>query len=257
MQNYFKDTYDWDLLAARGIWGFGPAQNGPNMLLNDTLPSEVNPRLLSSCKDSIVQGFQWAAREGPLCDENIRNVKFKLLDASLADKPEMRGGGQLIPAARRCAYSAFLTAGPRLMEPMYFAEVTCPADCVSGIYQVLSRRRGHVTKDYPKPGSPLYIVEANLPVIEGYGFETDVRTYTSGQAMVLTSFDHWQQVPGDPLDKSILLRPLEPAPIPHLAREFMLKTRRRKGLAEDVNLSKFLDQENYLQLARDEAMGEA
>lgn len=62
------------------------------------------------------------------------------------------------------------------------------------------------------------------------------------------------KVPGDPLDRSILLRPLEPAPIPHLAREFMLKTRRRKGLAEEVNISKYLDQENYLQFAREEQM---
>ena len=44
----------------------------------------------------------------------------------------------------------------------------------------------------------------------------------------MSVFDHWAIVPGDPLDKSIVLRPLEPAPIQHLAREFMVKTRRRK-----------------------------
>jgi len=38
-----------------------------------------------------------------------------------------------------------------------------------------------------------------------------------------------QIVPGDPLDKSIVIRPLEPQPAPHLAREFMIKTRRRKA----------------------------
>lgn len=122
---------------------------------------------------------------------------------------------------------------------------SCPADCVQGVYTVLSRRRGHVSADYPKPGSPLFVVEAVLPVIESYGFETDIRCYSNGMAQVLSWFDSWQVVPGDPLDRSILLRPLEPAPIPHLAREFVLKARRRKGLAEDVNISKFLDAENY------------
>lgn len=39
----------------------------------------------------------------------------------------------------------------------------------------------------------------------------------------------FQIVPGDPLDKSIVIRPLEPQPAPHLAREFMIKTRRRKA----------------------------
>ena len=37
-----------------------------------------------------------------------------------------------------------------------------------------------------------------------------------------------QIVPGDPLDKSIVIRPLEPQPATHLAREFMIKSRRRK-----------------------------
>ncbi|CAD7925866.1 unnamed protein product [Amoebophrya sp. A120] len=252
MRDYFRNEHQWDLLAAMGIWGFGPTDRGCNMLLNDTL--DVNKQLLQTCKDSIVQGFQWASREGPLCDEAIRGVKWKLLDARLHENPQMRGGGQLIPCARRCSYAAFLMAAPRMMEPVFFAEVTCPADSVQGVYTVLSRRRGHVARDFPKPGSPLYIVEAYLPVIESFGFETDLRSHCNGQAMVVTWFDHWSQVPGDPLDRSILLRPLEPAPIPHLAREFMLKTRRRKGLAEDVNISKYLDQENYLQFAREEQL---
>jgi translation elongation factor EF-G len=41
------------------------------------------------------QGFQWGTREGPLCDEPIRNVKFKVTDALIADEPLHRGGGQV------------------------------------------------------------------------------------------------------------------------------------------------------------------
>ncbi|KAF8819924.1 putative U5 small nuclear ribonuclear protein, partial [Cardiosporidium cionae] len=201
---------------------------GPNVLVDDTLPSEVDKQLLYNVKDLVVQGFQWATREGPLIEENIRNVKFKVLDAHIAADPISRGGGQIIPTARRVAYSAFLVATPRLMEPIAFTEIQCPADCVAAIYGVLSRRRGHVVRDLPKPGTPLYIVHAYLPAIESFGFETDLRTHTSGQSFCLSMFDHWAIVPGDPLDKSIVLRPLEAAPAPHLAREFMLKTRRRK-----------------------------
>ncbi len=74
-----------------------------------------------------------------------------------------------------------------------------------------------------------------------------------GQAFALSVFDHWQIVPGDPLDKSIVLRPLEPAPATALAREFMVKTRRRKGMSEDVTISKFFDDPMLLELARQEA----
>ena len=38
---FFQTKYDWDLLAARSIWAFGPDQTGANILVDDTLPSEV------------------------------------------------------------------------------------------------------------------------------------------------------------------------------------------------------------------------
>ncbi|CAI8001672.1 116 kDa U5 small nuclear ribonucleoprotein component, partial [Geodia barretti] len=189
---FFQTKYDWDLLAARSIWAFGPDATGPNILVDDTLPSEVDKNLLGSVKDSIVQGFQWGTREGPLCDEPIRNVKFKILDAVIANEPIHRGGGQIIPTARRVAYSAFLMATPRLMEPYYYVEVQAPADCVSSVYTVLARRRGHVTQDAPVPGSPLYTIKAFLPAIDSFGFETDLRTHTQGQAFCLSVFHHWQ-----------------------------------------------------------------
>jgi len=253
VSDFFTKNYDWDLLAARSIWAFGPDNNGPNVLVDDSLPSEVDKAMLKQSKESLVQGFQWATKEGPLCDEKIRSVKFKIMNAELSDDPVMRGGGQIIPTARRVAYSAFLLATPRLMEPVMFSEIECPADCVAAIYNVLSRRRGHVVRDLPKPGSPMYVVHAYLPAMESFGFETDLRTHTSGQAMCQTMFDHWQLVPGDPLDRSILLRPLEPAPAPHLAREFMLKMRRRKGLSEDVSVHKFFDDPMLLELSRQDA----
>ncbi|KAJ3007597.1 U5 small nuclear ribonucleoprotein component [Thoreauomyces humboldtii] len=250
LSDWFQKKYEWDLLASRNIWAFGPEDAGPNVLLNDTLPAETDKKLLESVRDSIKQGFQWATREGPLCDEPIRNVKFKILDATLAQEPIYRGGGQIIPTARRVCYSSFLMATPRLMEPVFFVEVQAPADCVAAVYTVLARRRGHVTQDLPKAGSPLYTVKAYIPVIDSAGFETDLRTHTQGQAFCQQMFDHWQIVPGDPLDKAIALRPLEPSPAQHLARDFMIKTRRRKGLSEDVAVTKFFDSDLLVELAK-------
>ncbi|KAF9616204.1 hypothetical protein IFM89_028980, partial [Coptis chinensis] len=103
--------------------------------------------------------FQWGAREGPLCDEPIRNAKFKIVDAKIAQEPLHRGTGQIIPTARRVAYSAFLMATPRLMEPVYYVEIQTPIDCVFAIYTALSRCRGHVTADVPQPGTPAYLVK--------------------------------------------------------------------------------------------------
>jgi U5 small nuclear ribonucleoprotein component len=38
---HFVDSYNWDILSSRNIWAFGPTDLSPNILVNDTLPSEV------------------------------------------------------------------------------------------------------------------------------------------------------------------------------------------------------------------------
>jgi U5 small nuclear ribonucleoprotein component len=143
LSEFFRTKYDWDVLAARSVWAFGPTEQGPNVLLDDTLPSEVDKKLLFSIKNSVVQGFQWATREGPLCDEPLRNVKFKMLDASIAEQPIQRGGGQIIPTARRVAYSSFLMATPRLMEPYYYVEISAPG----GVWVEAGKRGKEIKKE--------------------------------------------------------------------------------------------------------------
>jgi U5 small nuclear ribonucleoprotein component len=69
-------------------------------------------------------------------------------------------------------------------------------------------------------------------IFGSFGFETDLRSYSLGQAFCQQVFDHWAVVPGDPLDRNVLLHPLEPSPPLALARDFMIKSRRRKGLSE-------------------------
>lgn len=255
---FFQKKFDWDLLSSRSVWAFGASPtHGTNILLDDTLPSEVDKNLLKTCKSSIVQGFQWATREGPLCEEPVRGTKIRILNASLADKPIHRGGGQIIPTARRTVHSALLTATPRLMEPIYRLQIQCPGDMVDSIQPILTRRRGHIVQDRPISGSLLYSVKGFIPVLDSFGFETDLRTFTQGQAMVHAVFDHWNVVPGDPLDKNIILHPLEPSPPPHLARELLIKTRRRKGLSEDVSISKFFDDGMRAHLVQDQPIDAA
>ncbi|KJZ76975.1 hypothetical protein HIM_03852 [Hirsutella minnesotensis 3608] len=253
---FFEENHGWDKLAARSIWAFGPDDRGPNILQDDTLPTEVDKKLLGTVRESIRQGFSWATREGPLCEEPIRNAKFKVTDITLASEAIFRGGGQMIPTSRRACYSSFLMASPRLMEPMFAVSVTGPEDSYMEVYNVLSHRRGHVLSDGPVAGTPLYRVNGLLPVIDSFGFETDLRIKTQGSSMVSMVFDSWNIVPGDPLDSEQILRPLQPASTQATARDFMLKTRRRKGLSEDVSVKTFLEPEFYVSLMESGMLGD-
>ena len=55
LEEFVQTNYDWDLLAARSIWAFGLDYNGPNILMDDTLPPEVDKQLLGAVKSSIVR----------------------------------------------------------------------------------------------------------------------------------------------------------------------------------------------------------
>lgn len=66
---FFEENYDWDKLASRSIWAFGPDEMGPNILQDDTIPSQVDKKLLTSVRETVKQGFSWGTREGPLCEE--------------------------------------------------------------------------------------------------------------------------------------------------------------------------------------------
>ena len=48
---------------------------------------------MNEIKDSVTSGFQWVTDTGILCDEQMRNVRFNVLDASLHADAIHRGGG--------------------------------------------------------------------------------------------------------------------------------------------------------------------
>jgi len=221
-----SEDHGWDPTDARKIWCFGPETTGPNVFVDVT----KGVQYLNEIKDSCVAAFQWASKEGVMCDENMRGVRFNLYDVTLHADAIHRGGGQMIPTARRVLYAAELTGQPRLMEPVYLCEIQTPEHAMGGIYGVLNRRRGHVIAEERRAGTPLFNLKAYLPVLESFGFTADLRSHTQGQAFPQCVFDHWQVVQGDPLD------------LKSKAHEIVMGVRKRKGLQDDIPpLDRFFD----------------
>lgn len=223
---YLAEAYEYDVTEARKIWCFGPDGTGANLVIDCT----KGVQYLNEIKDSVVAGFQWATKEGVLCEENMRGVRFDIHDVTLHADAIHRGGGQIIPTTRRVLYACCLTAAPRLLEPVYLVEIQCPEQAVGGIYSVLNRKRGHVFEEYQVAGTPMFLVKAYLPVNESFGFAGDLRSNTQGQAFPQCVFDHWQILPGDPFEPSS-----RPSAI-------VADIRKRKGLKEGIPaLENYLD----------------
>ena len=218
--------FGWDLNEAKRLWVFGPDDKGANLLVDQTKGAQY----LSETKDSFVNAFQWVTKEGALAEEEMRGVRMNILDVVLHSDPAHRGGGQLIPMARRVYYASQLTGTPKLQEPIYVVGVTCPTTALGGVYSCVSQRRGMVINEEPMEGTPLSVITAYLPVADSFGFVGHLRELTSGQAFAQCVFDHWEAINQDPLDEHSKVA------------QVIAKIRTRKGLPSGIpTLDHFLD----------------
>jgi len=180
-------------------------------------------------KDSFVAGFDWMTKYGALAEEEIRGLRLDITDAVLHPDSIHRGGGQIIPTARRVGWASQLTASPRLMEPIYLVEISCPETVISGVYNVMNQRRGIINDQQQRLGTPLVSLKGFLPVLESFGFTSALRAATSGQAFPQLIFDHWETMIEDPL-------------VPGKSFDLVSSIRKRKGLSEQIPpLERFLD----------------
>jgi elongation factor 2 len=220
------DEFGFDATDARRIWCFGPEGTGANLLMDVS----KGVQYLNEIKDSFVAGFQWASKEGPLGDENMRGVIVKVIDVTLHADAIHRGGGQIIPTARRVIYGCMMTSGPKLQEPVYLCEIQVPVDVMGNCYGVVSSRRGTVFSEEQRPGTPMVNLKAYLPVSESFGFTAYLRSQTAGKAFPQCVFDHWDTLDSDPLQEG------------SKSNAVVLAIRARKGLSPEIPpLDRFLD----------------
>ena len=106
----------------------------------------IYSQYLPEIKDSVIAGFQWATKEGVLCDENIRGVRFNLYDVTLHTDAIHRGGGQMIPTARKCLGGCMVGRLPRLLS--------C-SDCLA--------RSSPPSASWSSPSTPLRSSALRLP----------------------------------------------------------------------------------------------
>jgi len=235
-----EKKFGWDKVDTMKVWGFGPAPEelgaayGANILVDQT----KGVQYLNEIKESVNAGLLWATKQGPICEEQMRGVRFNLLDVKLHADSIHRGMGQIQPPARRVFFSSVMTGACRLVEPVFKALIEAPGEAQAGVMQALGGCRGELVLAEDLPGGRLS-VQAFVPVAETIGatpFATVLSQKTNGRAFVNYRFDHWETVPSDPLSVDKNKKPLTKA------AEIMLNIRTQKGLkVEPPLLVDYLD----------------
>jgi len=211
--------HDFDKSEALKLWAFGPDNEGPNLIIDQTKGCQF----MHEIKDSMITGFQVVTASGVLCDEGVRAMRINVNDSTLHPDTIHRGGGQIIPTSRRVFYASQLKASPRLQEPYFLVEITCPADCSGSVYSCLTQKRGEIESEESIANTPITMIRAYLPVAESFGFTGYLRSHTAGQAFPNCSFHHWGLMTSDPLAEA-------ENPVNKIIKE----TRERKGLKAEV-----------------------
>lgn len=152
---------------------------------------------------AVEKGVQDAVTKGPLAAYPVVGVKAVLYDGSYhpVDSSEMA----FKTAARQAFKKGFLEASPILLEPIVSLKVVVPDEKTGDIMGDLNRRRGRVLGMNPIEGGKQEIM-ADIPMMELYGYNTDLRSMTGGSGSYSYEFARYEQAPSDIQNKEIEAR---------------------------------------------------
>jgi translation elongation factor EF-G len=219
------------------------ASRGENVLFTK---SQLDHDLL---RDLCVSAFHLFVKSGPLCEEPVSHVAVTIesvrqLADNVTSNVEFGSAlGNLSEAMRECFRKC---ADHRLEEPCYMCTLYVAENTLGKAHAVLARRRARVVSEDIQEGTSLFVVSSLLPVAESFGFAEEMRKRTSGNAAPQLKFDSWQMMDSDPLKAEELDEEGEKLDKVNLARRFMEKCRRRKGLFVEEKIVERADKQRTL-----------
>ncbi len=181
-----REEAGWPADQARRIWAI---DENINIFIDLT----TGVQHLREVKDTIIQGFRLAMREGPLAMEPVRGVKVILHDAIIHEDPAHRGPGQIYPAVRNAIYAGMLTARPTLLEPIQKLDIKAPMEYLGNITTIITKKRGRILQVLQQ--GPVVRIIAEIPVAETFDLAEQLRGATAGKAIWGQEFSRWAPVP--------------------------------------------------------------
>jgi elongation factor G len=152
---------------------------------------------------AVEKGIQESVLKGPLAAYPVVGIKAVLLDGSYhpVDSSEMA----FKMAASLAFKKAFMEASPVLLEPIASMKVTVPDKFTGDVMGDLNRRRGRVL-GMNSDHHGKQIIEADVPMSELFGYNTDLRSMTGGIGIYEYEFSRYEQAPGDVQKKEVEAR---------------------------------------------------
>ncbi|MCS6319804.1 MAG: elongation factor G, partial [Nitrospira sp.] len=154
-----------------------------NKTVGGSIPKEYIP--------AIEKGVKERMETGVVAGFPLRDVKVTVIDGSYHDVDSNEMAFKI--AASMGFADACKKADPVLLEPIMKVEVLVPQDFMGDVIGNLNGRRGKVQGMKVRAGAQA--IEATVPLMEMFGYATDLRSRTQGRATYSMEFDRYDQVP--------------------------------------------------------------
>jgi len=155
------------------------------------------PNVPNNVFAALKESLEGAVSSGPLCGYPLVNLKVEVTDFSF--DPTLVDEVCYKVATANAVRSALEKSTPVMMEPFMKVEIVVPPESSGTIVSDVSGRRGRVLGLDAR--GHLQVVQAEIPLAELFGYETDIRSLSQGRASSTMQFSHYEAVPKNLQDK--------------------------------------------------------
>ncbi len=154
--------------------------------------NEVDAELLpAAMAKACEQGARDAMEVGPKGGYTMNDIKITLKKANY--RPETSTEMAFRVAAGNSIREALKSAQVQLLEPMFKVEVVTPEEFMGNVIGDINGRRGQVHSMNPRQGNQ--VVDADVPLMNLFGYATDLRSISQGRASFAMEFKEYSLVP--------------------------------------------------------------
>ena len=154
-----------------------------NKIVGGAIPTQF----ISACE----KGFKNSLKKGPKMEFPVTGIRVVINDGAShsVDSSEMA----FQAAARGAFLQGYAKAKPVIQEPIMKVVVETPTEFQGAVMATLNQRRALIVGTQDE--GPFSVIESQVPLSEMFGYSTDLRSVTKGQAQFTMEFITYKQVP--------------------------------------------------------------
>ncbi len=164
-----------------------PIEDADFVFENKIVGGAIPTQFIAACE----KGFKNALTKGPKMEFPVTGIRVVINDgaAHSVDSSDMA----FQAAARGAFRQGYNNAKPVIQEPIMKVVVETPTEFQGAVMATLNQRRALIVGTQEE--GLFSVIEAQVPLSEMFGYSTDLRSVTKGQAQFTMEFLTYKQVP--------------------------------------------------------------